>query len=157
MKLIVVEGTSDRVALETLGRRRGINPLEIVVLGGAHAVTRYVPFAPHDRQLVGLCDADEAPVFQRALNRVHVCTPDLEGELIRALGTERVQYLLDAEGELRSFRTLQKQPALRARPLEDQLRRFLSGRSGNKERYARIFVEALDLGRVPEPLDAALA
>ena len=89
--------------------------------------------------------------------QVHVCTPDLEGELIRALGLERVQQIIDSEGELTSFRRLQRQPALRRRALEAQLGRFLAGRAGNKERYARLLVEALDLERVPAALDAVLA
>jgi hypothetical protein len=39
-------------------------------------------------------------------------------------------------------------------PVEDQLRRYLSGRSGNKLRYARLFVEALDV--IPAPLQGVL-
>ncbi len=153
---ILVEGASDRVALETLARRRGLEPPDIVVLGGAHAVGSWVRRDAHPAELVGLCDAKEAPLFRRVLARVHVCHPDLEGELVRALGAGRVQEIIEAEGELASFRTLQRQPAQRARPLEAQLGRFLGGRSGNKERYARLFVEALDLDRVPAPLDLVL-
>jgi hypothetical protein len=51
---------------------------------------------------------------------------------------------------------LRWQPAQRRRPLEAQLLRFLGGRVGNKERYARLVVEALDLDRAPAALDAAL-
>jgi hypothetical protein len=150
-RLILVEGESDRVALETLARRLGLERPEIVVLGGAHAIASFVALAPKDSELVGLCDRKEEPVFRRVLHEVHVCDPDLEGELIRALGTERVLQLIDA-----SFATLQKQPAWRGMPLEQQLSRYLSGRSGNKLRYARVFVESLDLDRVPPPLLAVL-
>jgi hypothetical protein len=155
-RLILVEGTSDRIALETLARRRGLDRPAIVVLGGAHAVGNHARRAPRGVELVGLCDAREERVFRRAVARVHVCNPDLEGELIRALGPERVLRLIDAEGERASFRTLQRQPAQRRRPLEAQLLRFLAGRAGNKERYARLLVEALDLDRAPAALDAAL-
>jgi hypothetical protein len=155
-RLILVEGVSDRAALETLARRRGLEPPEIAVLGGAYAVGNYVRTASTDAELVGLCDAREEKIFRRVLEQVHVCTPDLEGELMRALGSERVEQIIDAEGELASFLTLQKQPAQRGQPLEAQLSRFLGGRSGNKERYARRFAEALDLDRVPAPLDAVL-
>ena len=155
-RLILVEGTSDRTALETLARRRGLASPEIVVLGGAHAVARHARRAPRGVELVGLCDAGEERVFRSALARVHVCDPDLESELIRALGPERVLAILDAEGELSSFHTLQRQPAQRRRPVEAQLVRFLAGRAGNKERYARLMVEALDLERAPAALDAAL-
>jgi hypothetical protein len=152
---ILVEGDSDRIALETLAHRRGLVAPEIVVLGGAHAVGRYVRRA-HEAGLVGLCDTNAAPIFRRALARVHVCDPDLEGELIRALGVDRVLQIIDGEGELASFRTLQRQPAQRAQPISAQLGRFLGGRAGNKERYARLFALALDLDRVPAPLDLVL-
>jgi hypothetical protein len=86
-----------------------------------------------------------------------VCTLDLEDELIRALGTEAVKRVIEAEGELRSLWTLQHQPAQRGRSTQDQLRRFMSGRSGNKHRYARLLADAMDLDRVPRPLDGVLA
>jgi len=88
---------------------------------------------------------------------VHVCVVDLEDELIRALGGEAVVRVVEAEGELRHFRTLQHQPFHRDRTLEQQLHRFLGTHSGSKRLYARAVVEALDLARVPAPLDAVLA
>jgi hypothetical protein len=150
-RLIVVEGASDRIALETLAARLGRERPEIAVLGGAHAIGRFVALAPRGTKLVGLCDKNEESLFRRHLEHVFVCDPDLEGELIRALGAERALELADP-----SFATLQKQPEYRDRPLEVQLRRYLSGRSGNKLRYARLFVEALDLSAVPGPLEQAL-
>ena len=62
-----------------------------------------------------------------------------------------------AQGELGSLRRFQRQPAQRSRPIEAQLRRFLGTRSGRKLKYARLLVQALDLGRVPEPHDWVLA
>jgi hypothetical protein len=121
------------------------------VLGGAHAVASYLALAPRDARLAGLCDRNEEPIFRRVLEHVYVCDPDLEGELIRALGPERVEAMFDP-----SFRTLQKQIEYRDQPLEKQLRRYLSARSGNKIRYARLFVEALDLRAVPGPLERIL-
>ncbi len=59
---------------------------------------------------------------------------------------------LAASGRLRSFRTMQRQPAQRERTVEQQLHRFF-GSSAGKIRYARLPVEALDLDRVPAPLD----
>ena len=50
-----------------------------------------------------------------------------------------------SKAELRAFRTYQKQPAHRARPLEEQLHGFMWNR---KQRYAVLLVEALDLERV---------
>jgi hypothetical protein len=64
---------------------------------------------------------------------------------------------VEASGDLRSRRALQKQPAQRDRPAEDQVRRFLGSGSGRKLRYARLLVEALAPEQVPRPLDRLLA
>ena len=45
----------------------------------------------------------------------YVCVADLEEELIRSLGTAAVEQVVDAQGELGSFRTFQKQPAQQGR------------------------------------------
>ena len=86
-----------------------------------------------------------------------VCVADLEDELIRCLGPDVVEAVVAAQGELRSFRSLQRQPAHLGRPVDQQLRRFLGTRSGRKAAYARALVDALDLERVPRPLDGVLA
>lgn len=81
------------------------------------------------------------------------CTRDLEDELTRAAGPEGMERVLAEQHELRAFRTYQKQPAHRARPLEEQLHGFLWNR---KQRYAVLLVEALELERVPRPLECVL-
>ena len=86
-----------------------------------------------------------------------MCDADLEDELIRALGVAAVEQVVAEQGELTSFRTLQKQPAQRGRSVEAQLRRFMGSRGGRKIRYVPLLVEALDLARVPRPLDRLLA
>src|SRR5215510_13655347 len=92
--VIAVEGASDRVVLELLARRRGrdlaADGIEIVPIGGAHAIRRFVSELPPDTAVRGLCDANEAHLFRRVLDDgdVYVCSPDLEGELIRALGVD---------------------------------------------------------------------
>ncbi|NEE41510.1 ATP-dependent endonuclease, partial [Streptomyces sp. SID7982] len=45
----------------------------------------------------------------------------------------------------------------RERPVEAQLRRFMGTIGGRKEHYARALTEALDLGRLPRPLEGLLA
>jgi hypothetical protein len=145
---------------------------------GAHIVvlveepaTYLRTFSPAGRglRLAGLCDEGEEGDFRRGLERAglgselgrsdlealgfFVCVADLEDELIRALGTAAVERVVDAEGELGSFRTLQKQPAWRGSTTHDQLRRFMGSGSGPKIRYSRTLVAALDLDRVPRPLD----
>jgi hypothetical protein len=178
--VVLVEGLSDRYALEALARRRGraleAAGVSVVAMGGATNVGRYLErFGPNglDVRLAGLCDAGEEPYFRRCLGRAgfgadltragmealgfYVCEADLEDELIRSLGAAAVQQVVDAEGELRSFRTLQKQPAQQGRSTEDQLHRFLGSGSGRKRRYARLLVNALDLDRAPRPLRRVLA
>jgi hypothetical protein len=139
----------------------------VLAIGGAQAIGRVVR-ENAGALLAGLCDAGEEAHFRRALERARlgtdltresmeelgffVCVEDLEDELIRALGVDAVEAVLAAQGDLRSFRTLQKQPAHRGRPAEAQLHRFF-GSSAGKIRYARLLVEALDLDRVPRPLD----
>jgi hypothetical protein len=178
--VVLVEGTSDQVALAALAERLGRNldaeGVSIVPIGGAHAVGRFLDlFGPHGLglRLAGLCDSAEEDDFRRGLEQAglgshrtraeleslgfYVCVADLEDELIRALGVASVEEVVDAQGELGSFRTLQKQPAWRGRDTEEQLRRFLGSGGGRKIRYARLLVEALDLDDVPRPLDLTLA
>ena len=178
--VVLVEGDSDRLALGALAERRGrdlgAEGVSIVAMGGATNaaafLTRFGPLGS-GRKLAGLCDAAEEGAFRRALERAglgsvptraamerlgfYVCVADLEDELIRSLGVARVEEIVEAQGELRSFRTLQKQPAQKGRSLEAQLRRFIGSRAGRKAVYARLLVEALDLARVPRPLDRVLA
>jgi hypothetical protein len=177
--LVLVEGVSDQVALETLARRRGrdlaAENARVVAIGGAHALgnaLRAIGEREHRPRLAGLCDASEEGGFRRALERAgvgsqltresmeaigfYVCDPDLEGELIRALGAANVEAVLADSGKLSSFRTFQKQPQWQGRAPEDQLRRFF-GSSAGKIKHAGLLVEALDLDRVPRPLDAVLA
>jgi hypothetical protein len=178
--VVLVEGTSDRCALEALAERRGRNlaaeAVSVVSIGGAQAIGRFLTlYGPDglDLRLAGMCDAAEEDEFRRGLERAglgshltraemealgfYVCVADLEEELIRALGAESVERVVEAQGDLPSFRTLQKQPAWRGRPLEEQLWRFFGSGGSRKIRYARLLVEALDLTRVPRPLALVLA
>jgi hypothetical protein len=178
--VVLVEGLSDQAALAALAERRGrdldAESISVLPIGGAQAVGRFLTaFGPAglDVQLAGLCDAGEERDFRRGLERAgfpqgltrvqmealgfFVCDADIEDELIRALGTQAVEQLVESEGELGPFRTFQKQPAQRGRPLAAQLHRFIGTRSGRKIRYGRLLVEALDPAKVPRPLDLVLA
>ena len=175
--VVLVEGTSDQRALEALADRRGrdlaAERISITPIGGAQAIGRYLArFGPRGSnvKLAGLCDAAEEGDFRRALERAglgsnltragmeglgfYVCVEDLEHELVRSVGAAAVESLIAAEGELGSFRTFQKQPAKRELSHEEQLWRFMWNR---KIRYAPLLVHALDLERVPRPLDGVLA
>jgi hypothetical protein len=87
----------------------------------------------------------------------HVCVADREEELIRSLGVRAVEQVLEAEGELRLFRSFQNQRAQRERPHHAQLHRFMGTRSGRKVHHARRLVMALDPDSVPHPLVRLLA
>ena len=177
---MLVEGISDQRALEALAERRGRNldaeGVAVVPIGGAQSIGRFLDlFGPQglDVRLAGLCDAGEEDDFRRGLERAglgsdltrvemerlgfHVCVADLEDELIRALGAAAVEQIVEAHGDLGPFRTLQKQPAWQGRPTEEQLRRFMGSGGSRKLRYARYLVDALDLSKVPQPLDGVLA
>jgi hypothetical protein len=178
--IVLVEGVSDQIAIETLAARRGrdlaTEGVAVVPIGGAQAVTPFVTrFGPRgsNRRLAGLCDVGEEQFFRRSLERAgigsdltradmerlsfFVCVEDLEDELIRALGADGVQAVLETHGDLNAFRTFQKQPAWRDRPVQAQLRRFMGSADRRKLRYAHLLVEALDLSRVPRPLAGVLA
>jgi hypothetical protein len=178
--VVLVEGISDKCAVEALAERRGrsldAEGVSVVPIGGAQSIGRFLDrFGPEglDVRLAGLCDAAEEGEFRRGLERAglgsqltradlealgfYVCVADLEDELIRALGAAAVERVVDAQGDLGSFRTLQKQPAWQGRTTEDQLRRFMGSGGRRKIRYARFLVDELDLTEVPRPLDLVLA
>jgi hypothetical protein len=177
--VILVEGVSDLRALEALASRRGrvltAEGVTLIAMGGAGNIERFLErYGPHgsDTAVAGLYDAAEEAAVRRGLERggfgsvrargaleelgFFACIEDLEDELIRALGADRVTEIVKERGELGPFRTLQKQPEWRGRPTEEQLRRFL-GNSSRKIDYAPLLVDALDLSKTPRPLDAVLA
>jgi hypothetical protein len=180
ISVLLVEGVSDELALEALARRRGrdleAEGISIVPMGGSKNIGSFLDrFGPAglDLRLAGLCDAAEEGDFRRGLERAglgshltrvdmerlgfYVCVEDLEDELIRALGAAAVEMVIDAQGELGPFRTFQKQPAWQGRTVEEQLRRFFGTHKGRKIQSAPLLIDALDLTRVPRPLDRVIA
>ena len=178
--VILVEGVSDQLALEALARRRGRNleaeGISVRPMGGATNIRRFLDvYGPNglDLRLAGLYDAGEEDDFKRALQRAgfgarltradlerfgfYACQADLEEELIRALGAAAVERVIEAQDELASLRSLQNQPAWRGRNVEQQLRRFFGSKGNRKSRFGALLVEAMDLTRVPRPLDCVLA
>jgi hypothetical protein len=179
-QVVLVEGLSDKLAVEALARLRGreldAEGVSVVPMGGAQAIGGFLArFGPQGLglRLAGLCDVGEERHFQRALERAglgsnltradletlgfFVCVADLEDELIRSLGAAGVEDVLAAQGELEPFRTFQKQPAWRERTTEEQLRRFFGTHRGRKIQSSARLVDALDLTRIPRPLDRLLA
>ncbi|WP_129666035.1 TOPRIM nucleotidyl transferase/hydrolase domain-containing protein [Phytoactinopolyspora endophytica] len=177
--VILVEGLSDCRAVQAWAQRcdRDLSDegIGVVPMGGATNIGHFLEYlGPHglDLELAGMCDAREESHFLRGLERAgfghglsrrdmetlgfYVCVEDLEDELIRALGTSRVEQAVAEQGELASFRLLQKQPAQRERDVEQQLHRFMGSRSGRKSLYAKVLVEALELSHAPRPLERML-
>jgi hypothetical protein len=178
--VVLVEGVSDQIAVETLAGRHGrdLAAEGIVVLpaGGAHGIARYLRrYGPAGTgaRLAGLCDAGEAHIVRRGLAAAglgapgsradldrlgfFVCYEDLEDELIRAAGPAQVAEVFAAHGDLRGFRTIQRQPAWRGKDEAAQVRRFLGSGGQRKLRYARLLTEAISLDQMPQPLAALLA
>lgn len=164
--VILVEGESDRAAILTLAGRLGrdfdAENVEVLVMGGAS------PLADHlerlvDRQyeglVAGVIDVGETGDLEKGLDRVGLSRdgfftmdPDLEGEMIRAVGTGVVEAIFEEEGELRGFRTMQNQPHWRGKPIEEQMHRFLRVKSHRNIRYGTLLAEAVDIDRIPKPL-----
>jgi hypothetical protein len=177
--VILVEGMSDKLAVESLATRSGrflnAEGVSVVAMGGAKNIGRFLDrFGPRGRglRLAGLYDVAEEPDIRRGLERIGsgsglsradidrlgflACVEDLEYELMRALGPDEGIAVVESRGELGPLRTLQKQPGWRNRPIEQQLRRFL-GNASRKIEYAPLLVEALDLSNVPSPLEELLS
>jgi hypothetical protein len=178
--IVLVEGISDQIAVETLavrlGRDLAAEGVAVLPTGGAHGFGRFMRrFGPTGAgaRLAGLCDTGEAHIVRRGLATAGLCEPgsradlerlgfftcveDLEDELIRAAGPALVTELFAAHGDLRAFRTIQRQPAWRGRREAAQLRRFLGAGAQRKSRYARLLTEAIDLDEIPRPLAGLLA
>jgi hypothetical protein len=178
--VVLVEGNSDRVALHTLARRQGrdlaAEGVEVLPMNG---ITNTRVFASHygplglGLRLAGLYDVGDERRLVRGLAAAglpvapglgaaarlgfHACSADLEDELVRALGIDAVEGVIDEAGELRSLRLLAQMPAQQGWTRTQLVRRFLGSRSGRKARYARLLVEAMEPGQVPAPLAAVLA
>lgn len=174
--VVLVEGTSDQRAVEALARRRGrdLNAEGVVTIptAGATNIRRFLEILGppgHGVALAGLCDAAEEGAIRSGLEMVglnpgegrtgleglgfFVCVADLEQELINALTPPVMMDLIESAGQLRRFRRFQSQPAQRHKGLDAQLHRWLGN---HKIRYASLMIDALDLNRVPRPLDALL-
>jgi hypothetical protein len=178
--VILVEGWSDQAAIETLARRHGwdlrAEGILTLPIGGVTNLGTFIQTLGTSGlglRLAGLCDAAEEDYVRRILERAgmgtdltragleamgfFLCEADLEDELIRALGTAAVEAVLDAQGEIDSFRRFQAQPAQRGRSLGAQLRRFLGTRAGRKIRYGSLLTHAIDLARMPRALELVIA
>lgn len=176
---VLVEGESDRLAVLALARLQGralvAEGVEVVAMAGVtNTRTHALRLGPRGRglALAGLYDAPAAPRVRRGLadagleaalapdglERVGFfgCDADLEDELVRALGADGVEAVIDAEGDGASLARLAQMPAQRGWTRERVLRRFFGAGARRKARYAPLLVEALGPDRAPAPLRALL-
>jgi hypothetical protein len=108
--VVLVEGTSDKVAVRALAVRLGrdleAEGVQLRPIGGAQAIRRVLASLPAGVRAVGLCDEGEARAFERALGSgFFVCVRDLEDELVRAVGSEGVLRVIEERGELAALGT----------------------------------------------------
>lgn len=171
---VLLEGASDIAAVCALAGADALDGVRLVDLQGVTNVRRVLldlRQSDPDATVLGMCDAAEVRFVERALREVglpvrdasdlpaygfFVCVADLEDELIRALGADRVLQVVQQIGLAGKFATLQQQPDWQGRPVEDQLHRFCGVASGRKELLARELASALGLDDAPEPLRALL-
>lgn len=164
--VVLVEGESDRGAVEALARRLGHDPdtgdVIVVSMGGVTNVARYLRMYWKADRLAILCDAAEAEYVQQAIDGhpgevgFFICDADLEDELIRSVGHDWILDFIYRQGDLPTFHLMQKQPAQRDRALHQQLHRFFGIRSGRKQRYASDLAGEVPLDSIPEPLAQTL-
>ena len=177
--LVLVEGDSDAGAVRALADRVGcdldLHHIQIWSAGGvtnfSKVLAEFVGTHP-SAEFCGMYDIADERHVRRALANADIpiaaheslesigffaCVTDLEDELIRALGAEAVERVLDAQAELMSFRRFQAMPQHRRAPVHHQLRRFLGTRATRKIRSAQRLVETLDLAQLPRPLEQLAA
>jgi hypothetical protein len=176
-KVVLVEGVSDRFALEALANRmkRDLESEGVVIIptGGATNFGRFFALLGpqgHNVDLAGMCDQGEEAAFRRAIEDAglgsgldresmealgfFVCVSDLEDELFRALGPDRFLDFIATQGDTKKFRSFQNQPAHRQDTLDRQLWDWLRTK---KLPYAWLMVTALPLDAVPRSLRGVLA
>jgi len=163
--VVLVEGLSDAIALEIVaarcGRRLSDERVAVVPMGGATNLGRFMSIFGHKKRqvaLAGLYDVDAEDHIRATLGSgenpgFYACVKDLEDEFMRSLGVASVLDIVERQGQMRSFRTMQREPYHRDGILYRQLHRFI-GRW--RYRYARLLAEAVDVRRIPRPVASVL-
>jgi len=172
--VVLLEGPSDVAAVRAVATAYGVTDsvhrYQLIDMGGVTNIRRHLAAfrtASIPVRVIGMCDAGEARFFARALqvsgngrhheadlaqHGFYVCVADLEDELIRAMGPERVVRVLGRLGLGGRLATFQRQPAWRDRPLHEQLHRFAGVASGRKTLLAGALADGLAPDEVPPPL-----
>lgn len=177
--IVLVEGTTDKLALTLAAERSGRNleaeGVTVLPINGAHAIggiLRQLAVEQPAARLAGLYDEGEQDVIRSALERAgygsdlddrqmerlgfFACRADLEDELIRAVDETTLSRLIAAEGDTQPWHTFRNQPAWNGRPLDQQFRRFIRSVSERNSRYIRAIIETIEPSRLPPPLQLLL-
>lgn len=172
--VILVEGASDKLALQALAEKMATNldskGVSIIELDGANTLGTFLKLVGKtgfDLPIQGLCDADKVsdwcdylqdaghgtPATRADLEALgfYVADRDLEDELIRSLGSARVKAAIKSEGDESAWITFQKQPTQKSLPESEQLRSFIK-KGNRKVQYAPVLVDLLQLHEVPNCL-----
>jgi hypothetical protein len=177
--VVLLEGPSDVAAVRAVAAAFDVTDsahrYQLINMGGVTNIRRHLVAlraASAPVRVIGMCDAGEAQFFARALevngdgthyatdlaeHGFYVCDADLEDELIRALGPERVVSVLWRLGLRGHLATFQRQPAWRDRPLHEQLHRFAGVAAGRKTLLAAALAESLAPHEAPAPLRRLVA
>lgn len=175
---ILVEGDSDRFAIEAVARKKGRNldadGISVVVMQGAGGIRPFLTLLGPSGlgvRLAGLCDANEVPQWSNALQTqgliaapgttaleaagFFVNDPDLEAVLIGAVGLQRVENLIASQADADAFERYRQQPAHAAKTRREQVHGFLHS-GGRQVVYAPLLVALLELPALPHSLGSVV-
>jgi hypothetical protein len=169
--VILVEGPSDLLAVRVLAANLGIAldaaGVSVLSLEGGDLFPHYLKLLGRDGlqlDLRGLCDSDKTQAWITHLRRAglgvtdnasmaaagfHACVPDLEGELVAALGDDAVDAVLDADGALRDFQSFAAERADESRTRAEQQVAFIQK---DKVRWAPLVADAVPPAAIPQPI-----
>lgn len=176
--VVLVEGPSDKYAVEAVALRLGRNldgeGFSVLAMEGGCGLGTFLKlFGPagFDLTITGLCDVDKEQQWANALEdagignnldraamealHFYVCDRDLEAELMQALGDDAVLAIIDAEGDRASFERFAASPDYQNEPTREQLRAYIHKR-GRNIRYAPLMVDKVEMAAMPYSLTGVL-
>jgi predicted ATPase len=177
-KVILVEGESDKLALEVAAEKLGLNldgeSMTIVSLEGAGGLKTFLKMLGTEGlglRLAGLCDKDKEASWVKTLHSsglgsgqigkdmnaagFFVSDIDLEDELLRALGEMRARQVITDVGDDGPFSIYSTQPGNSSKSQMELLHNFIK-RGGRKVVYAVALTDELDRDSLPRPLKRVL-
>jgi predicted ATPase len=177
-KAVLVEGLSDKYAIEALAERKGRNldaeGVSVVAMKGCGLIGTFLSLLGSKGlgvRLVGMCDGPEDEQWAKSLEEhgfgkgmdraamakvgFFVCDKDLEDVLVTAVGDAQALKILDGQGEKPAFDSYVKQPAHAGKSQHEQICDFLHSR-GRHIRYAPLLVDELDLTKTPPALEGVV-